>query len=56
MVVKGITRCDMIAESIIMAAEKFKDVPVVVRLKGTNSELAQQMVYANQRTISQDQS
>lgn len=34
----------MIAESIIVAAEKFNDVPVVVRLKGTNSELAQQMV------------
>lgn len=41
---EGITRCDMIAESIIVAAEKFNDVPVVVRLKGTNSELAQQMV------------
>ncbi|EPS25732.1 hypothetical protein PDE_00668 [Penicillium oxalicum 114-2] len=41
----GLTRCDMIAEGIIMA---FRDldmqVPVVVRLRGTNEELGQTMI------------
>lgn len=41
----GLTRCDMIAEGIIMA---FRDlnlsVPVVVRLRGTNEEAGQNMV------------
>lgn len=41
----GLTRSDMIAEGIILA---FKDlelkVPVVVRLRGTNEALGQQMV------------
>ncbi|OQD70212.1 hypothetical protein PENDEC_c025G01534 [Penicillium decumbens] len=41
----GLTRCDMIAEGIIMA---FRDldmkVPVVVRLRGTNEELGQKMI------------
>lgn len=41
----GLTRCDMIAEGIIMA---FRDlhmaVPVVVRLRGTNEEVGQMMV------------
>lgn len=41
----GLTRCDMIADGIIMA---FRDldmqVPVVVRLRGTNEEKGQQMV------------
>ena len=41
----GLTRCDMIAEGIILA---FRDldmqVPVVVRLRGTNEELGQKMV------------
>lgn len=41
----GLTRCDMIAEGIIMA---FRDldlkVPVVVRLRGTNEEMGQKMV------------
>ncbi|KAL3458829.1 succinyl-CoA synthetase-like protein [Aspergillus heterothallicus] len=41
----GLTRCDMIAEGIILA---FKDldmqVPVVVRLRGTNEELGQRMI------------
>ena len=41
----GLTRCDMIAEGIIMA---FRDlgmkVPVVVRLRGTNEEIGQKMV------------
>lgn len=34
----GITRCDMIAESIIGAAKEIHlSVPIVVRLQGTNS-------------------
>ncbi|KAE8133196.1 putative succinyl-CoA synthetase subunit alpha [Aspergillus pseudotamarii] len=41
----GLTRCDMIAEGIIMA---FRDldmsVPVVVRLRGTNEEEGQKMI------------
>ncbi len=41
----GLTRCDMIAEGIILA---FKDleikVPVVVRLRGTNEAIGQKMV------------
>ena len=44
----GLTRCDMIAEGIILA---FRDldmkVPVVVRLRGTNEELGQKMVSKN---------
>lgn len=44
----GLTRCDMIAEGIILA---FRDlsmkVPVVVRLRGTNEELGQKMVSVN---------
>ena len=41
----GLTRCDMIAEGIILA---FRDLgmkmPVVVRLRGTNEEIGQKMV------------
>ncbi|KAL5339799.1 succinyl-CoA synthetase-like protein [Aspergillus crustosus] len=41
----GLTRCDMIAEGIILA---FRDlelkVPVVVRLRGTNEEEGQKMI------------
>ncbi|KAK5457163.1 hypothetical protein LTS15_004944 [Exophiala xenobiotica] len=40
----GIIRCDMIAESVIAAAQHFGDVPVVVRLQGTNAEQGQQMI------------
>lgn len=44
----GLTRCDMIAEGIILA---FRDldmkVPVVVRLRGTNEERGQEMVSRN---------
>lgn len=34
----------MIAEAVIAAAQHFGDVPVVVRLQGTNAEQGQQMV------------
>ncbi|KAL9058121.1 MAG: hypothetical protein Q9206_002078 [Seirophora lacunosa] len=40
----GIIRCDMIAESIIAAAQNFKDIPIVVRLQGTNAAQGQQMI------------
>ena len=40
----GIIRCDMIAEAIIGAAKAFEQIPVVVRLKGTNSAEGQRMV------------
>lgn len=44
--IPGITRCDMIAEAVIGAAEQFGDIPIVVRLQGTNSEKGQEMVCA----------
>ena len=45
-ITKGIIRCDMIAESIVGAAAELGgfQVPVVVRLQGTNSELGLKMV------------
>ncbi|CEN62341.1 Putative Succinyl-CoA synthetase [Aspergillus calidoustus] len=40
----GLTRCDMIAEGIILAFKELDmQVPVVVRLRGTNEELGQKM-------------
>ncbi|KAL4894001.1 succinyl-CoA synthetase-like protein [Aspergillus ambiguus] len=41
----GLTRCDMIAEGIILAFRDLKmNVPVVVRLRGTNEEAGQKMI------------
>ncbi|KAL4809564.1 succinyl-CoA synthetase-like protein [Aspergillus unguis] len=41
----GLTRCDMIAEGIILAFKEMElDVPVVVRLRGTNEEKGQEMI------------
>ncbi|RKY15333.1 MAG: succinate--CoA ligase subunit beta, partial [Planctomycetota bacterium] len=41
----GIARCDVIAQGIIEAAKKVKiDVPVVVRLEGTNDEKGRHML------------
>ncbi|RDW76462.1 putative succinyl-CoA synthetase subunit alpha [Aspergillus mulundensis] len=41
----GLTRCDMIAEGIILAFRDLKmSVPVVVRLRGTNEESGQKMI------------
>ncbi|KAL4976397.1 succinyl-CoA synthetase-like protein [Aspergillus desertorum] len=41
----GLTRCDMIAEGIILAFRDLKmNVPVVVRLRGTNEESGQRMI------------
>ncbi|KAL8678771.1 MAG: hypothetical protein Q9186_004922 [Xanthomendoza sp. 1 TL-2023] len=40
----SIIRCDMIAESIIAAAQNFHNIPIVVRLQGTNSTEGQKMI------------
>jgi succinyl-CoA synthetase beta subunit len=50
----GITRCDMIAESIIAAASELGPlrVPMVVRLQGTNSEAGLKLV-SNSRAYSE---
>ena len=41
----GLTLCDMIAEGIMLAYKDLGiEVPVVVRLRGTNEELGQKMV------------
>ncbi|KAJ0424745.1 succinyl-CoA synthetase-like protein [Aspergillus carlsbadensis] len=41
----GLTRCDMIAEGIILAFKELcMQIPVVVRLRGTNEELGQKMI------------
>ena len=41
----GIVRCDRVAEGVIQAVKELSlDVPVVVRLEGTNSELAKQKI------------
>lgn len=46
LILTGITRCDMIAESIIAAAAEIGPlkVPIVVRLQGTNSEAGLKLV------------
>jgi len=41
----GLTRCDMIAEGIILAYKDLEiKIPVIVRLRGTNEEISQKMV------------
>ncbi|EGW34124.1 succinate--CoA ligase beta chain [Spathaspora passalidarum NRRL Y-27907] len=41
----GIVRCDYVAEGLIAAAHTFKlDIPVVVRLQGTNMEKAKELI------------
>jgi len=41
----GILRCDNLAKSIINAAEQVKlQKPIVLRLKGTNSDEARQLI------------
>jgi succinyl-CoA synthetase beta subunit len=41
----GIVRCDRVAKGVIQALEKVKvDVPVVVRLEGTNAEEAAELL------------
>jgi succinyl-CoA synthetase beta subunit len=44
----GIMRCDTIAEGVIAAAREVKlDVPLVVRMKGTNEDLGRQLLRAS---------
>jgi succinyl-CoA synthetase beta subunit len=44
----GIMRCDTIAEGVIAAAKEVRlNVPLVVRMKGTNEELGKQMLQAS---------
>src|ERR1700691_2001664 len=44
----GIMRCDTIAEGVIAAAKEVKlNVPLVVRMKGTNEELGRQILQAS---------
>jgi succinyl-CoA synthetase beta subunit/malate-CoA ligase subunit beta len=41
----GINRCDWVAEGVVQAVDKLKpEVPVVVRLSGTNVELGQEII------------
>ena len=44
----GIMRCDVIAEALIKASQKMKiSVPIVVRLEGTNSQIAMEKLKAS---------
>ena len=41
----GITRCDDVARGLLTAFEKIKvDIPVVIRLTGTNEEIARELL------------
>jgi succinyl-CoA synthetase beta subunit len=41
----GINRCDWVAEGVVQAVQRFKpEIPVVVRLSGTNVELGQEII------------
>ena len=48
----GILRCDNLASSIITAAEQIKlQKPIVLRLKGTNSEKAREMIKPREKQL-----
>jgi succinyl-CoA synthetase beta subunit len=48
----GILRCDNLASSIITAAEQIKlQKPIVLRLKGTNSERAREMIKPREKQL-----
>lgn len=48
----GILRCDKLTESIIKAAKDIKlDKPIVLRLKGTNSDIAKQMIAGKEKEL-----
>jgi succinyl-CoA synthetase beta subunit len=48
----GIVRCDLIAEGIINAVQKVGvQVPVVVRLEGTNADKARELLAHSKLTI-----
>jgi succinyl-CoA synthetase beta subunit len=42
----GIVRCDLVAEGILTALKNFPDwsIPIVIRLSGTNEEVAREMI------------
>ena len=41
----GIVRCDRVANGVVQAVKELKlEVPVVVRLEGTNAEIAQKIL------------
>lgn len=45
----GLTDCTMIAQGILMAYDELamqaKNIPIVVRLRGTNEEIGQELVH-----------
>jgi succinyl-CoA synthetase beta subunit len=48
----GILRCDNLANSIITAAEQIKlTKPIVLRLKGTNSDIARDMIKNREKEL-----
>jgi len=48
----GILRCDNLAKSIINAAEQVKlQKPIVLRLKGTNSDEARQLIQPREKEL-----
>jgi succinyl-CoA synthetase beta subunit len=48
----GILRCDNLANSIITAAEQIKITkPIVLRLKGTNSDIAREMIKSREKEL-----
>ncbi len=48
----GILRCDSLANSIIMAAQEIKMAkPIVLRLKGTNSEMAREIIKGRENEL-----
>lgn len=48
----GILRCDNLAESIILASKQISlQKPIVLRLKGTNSDKAKEMIHAKEKEL-----
>ena len=48
----GILKCDALAKSIITAAEQIKlEKPIVLRLKGTNSDKAKKMIVGREEEL-----
>jgi len=48
----GILRCDALTQSIITAAEHMDlEKPIVLRLKGTNSEIAKKMITGREKDL-----
>jgi succinyl-CoA synthetase beta subunit len=48
----GILRCDNLANSVLVAAEQIKlQKPIVLRLKGTNSDKAREMIKPREKEL-----